>query len=180
MDGLTWPDNPRHRAPRDPAIAEALAYARHSAERYTVDPDGVAFRVILADRDQLAAAVERVRKLCTDVRAGYTGTASAIDMAGLVLRTLDEPATAESAVLDAYGPALGRYATMRTTTTIEPTITDPYAPIPWEPPITIRAGGSVGFSPDGTIAGVYGPDGKLQAVYEKRDGAMRRREDAPE
>jgi hypothetical protein len=42
-----------------------------------------------ADADRAAAAVERVRKLCTDVQAGYTGTATAIDMAGLVLRTLD-------------------------------------------------------------------------------------------
>jgi len=102
----------RPRAAREEGVVmeldEALDRLRRIADlpvdAYGPSRDVAASRLVLARLDQLAAAAERVRKLCTDVQAGYTGTASAIDMAGLVLRTLDEPATAESAVLDAYGP----------------------------------------------------------------------------
>lgn len=59
------------------------------------------------------------------------------------------------------------------TTVTTSTKMDPYASVPWEPPIAIQAGGWVMFTGDGVTAGVYGPDGHLVEVYELRDGAMR-------
>lgn len=60
---MAWPDNARHEIPREPLLAEALAYARHSAETYTVDTDSIAFRVLIARLDEIEDRDERVREL---------------------------------------------------------------------------------------------------------------------